>query len=58
MGLIYSQPCEEDTAHHADPQRCCTKEQSEQPGAVGSGLSSIKRMRFPLVPMGEDNWLV
>lgn len=35
----------EDTAYHSGPHSGCTREQSEQPGAVGDKFCSIKRVR-------------
>lgn len=43
--ILKAQSSEEDTSCHTGAHKSCIWEQSEQPGAVGCRLCSIKRVR-------------
>lgn len=51
-------PGRENTAHHAEPHTEGAFGNGDQPVAVGGRLCSIKRVRCPLVFVGECDWLV
>lgn len=55
---MFISPGEEDTTCHACLHGGSTNEDSGQPETMGSKFCSIKRVRYPLVPMRECDWLV